>query len=72
MNSSDSGKHPTQRSSGPRRMPDPAICHGQLVMKPDIVRCRVDWPIFCIHAHEPTASTSSALTQTGSNSPHRE
>ena len=51
MNSCDSEKHPIQRTSGPRCLPNPTICRGQIVMKPDIVRCRVHWPTYCIHVH---------------------
>jgi len=31
-------------------LPDPAICRVQSMGKPGVMKCLVDWPIYCIYA----------------------
>lgn len=31
-------------------LPDPAICRYESMGKPGVMKCLVDWPIYCIYA----------------------
>jgi hypothetical protein len=33
-----------------RASPNTALCRGVIVMKPDVVKCLVDWPVQCVSA----------------------
>jgi hypothetical protein len=42
-----------RKSAAARRvLPDPVICRGEFIMRPDFVKCLVNWSVHCGYARK--------------------